>query len=126
MAEKITTSKAPQPVGAYNQAVKAHGWVYVSGQIALSPEGDFIEGDFSAQATQVFNNIASILDASGSTLDDIVKLTVFLKDMTYAPLLNKVMASFFEAKLPARSVVACAGLPMEALLEIDAVACVLP
>jgi len=119
----VNTEEAPQPVGFYAQAVKAGGWLYVSGQIPLDPQtGQPLTGNFAEQAGKTLDNLAAILKAGGSSLDAVVKITIYLSDMAYFNEFNSIYASYFEHSRPARSCVAVSRLPKDALLEIDAVA----
>ncbi len=119
----INTGEAPLPVGPYAQAVKAGGFLYVSGQIPLDPQtGQFPAGFFAEQARQALDNLAAILKAGGSSLDSVVKVTVYLSDMAYFAEFNTVYAAYFEQSRPARSCVAVRELPKAALLEVEAIA----
>lgn len=118
----ITTEKAPAPVGAYSQAVSAGPFVFVSGQIALNQEGQLVQGDIVVQTVQVLENIRAILEAAGLGLKDVVKTTVFLADLADFAEMNRVYAEFFPQNPPARSTVQVAGLPRQALVEIEAIA----
>jgi len=119
----VNTEEAPHPVGFYAQAVKAGGWLYVSGQIPLDPQtGQPLTGNFAEQAGKTLDNLAAILKAGGSSLDAVVKITIYLSDMAYFNEFNSIYASYFEHSRPARSCVAVSRLPKDALLEIDAVA----
>jgi 2-iminobutanoate/2-iminopropanoate deaminase len=119
----ISTDKAPQAIGPYSQAIRAGNLVFVSGQIPLSLEtGELIEGDISAQVGAILGNIRSILEASSSSLDKIVKTTVFLIDMDDYPVVNAVFTEFFPSDPPARSAIQVAGLPKGARVEIEVIA----
>lgn len=120
--EIIKTDKAPQAIGTYSQAVKVGNTVYLSGQIPLVPgSGDLIEGDMRAQIKQVFDNLSAVADAAGGSLQDVVKLNVFLPDLSHFPLVNEVMAEYFQEPYPARAAVGVAALPKGADVEMDAV-----
>lgn len=122
MKQIIRTDKAPKPVGAYSQAVKAGNTVYFSGQIPLVPEtGKMIAGDIAAQIRQVFKNIQAVAEAAGGKLSDIVKLNVYLIDLSHFPLINSTMAEFFKEPYPARAVVQVSALPRSAEVEVEAV-----
>ncbi|MBV9087749.1 MAG: RidA family protein [Acidobacteria bacterium] len=123
MKEIISTSNAPQALGPYSQAVKAAGFVFLSGQIAIDPAtNQVIEGDISKQTERVLENLSSVLQAAGSGLDRAVKVTVFLKDMgDFAPM-NAVYGRYLKDKPPARSTVEVARLPKDVLVEIDVIA----
>ena len=119
----VSTPDAPQAIGPYSQAVKANGFVFVSGQIAIDPAtGQVITGDVAAQTERVCKNLAAILSAAGTSLDRAVKTTVYLKDMGDFARMNDVYAKFFVGAPPARATVAAAGLPRNVLVEIDVVA----
>jgi len=119
--EIIQTNKAPQPIGCYSQAIRIGNTVYLSGQIPLDPQtGKIIEGDFRAQVQQVFKNIQALAEAAAGDLKDIVKLTVYLIDMSVFGTVNEVMESYFQKPYPARSVIAVAALPKNVKIEIDA------
>jgi len=119
----VLSSKAPQPIGPYSQAVIAGDMVYCSGQIPLDPEtGLLVDGDLEAQTTRVLDNLDAVLRESDSSLDQTVKLTVFLTDLRNFDILNRVMARRFSSEPPARSVVQVAALPKGAALEMDLIA----
>lgn len=122
--EIINTDNAPAAIGAYSQAVKVSNTVYISGQIPLGPiEKNLVSNDFDQQAHQVFTNLAAVARASGGTLNDAVKLTVYVTDLGNFPLFNDVMAIYLEPPFPARATVEVSALPMGALVEVDAVLC---
>jgi len=126
MREKIQTEKAPAAIGPYSQAIKAGGLVFVSGQLPINPKtGEFVAGGISEQTRQVLKNVAAILEAAGSSLDQVLKTTVFLADMKEFSGMNEVYGTFFTGPPPARATVAAAGLPRDARVEIEAVALVL-
>ena len=123
MKQIIQTDRAPQAIGPYSQAVKARGFVYASGQIPIDPEtGQFVAGGIAEQTEQVMKNVAAVLEAAGSGLDQIVKTTVFLADMEEFAAMNEVSARFFKNAPPARATVQAAGLPRNARVEIEVVA----
>jgi 2-iminobutanoate/2-iminopropanoate deaminase len=128
MKKVIRTDAAPAPVGPYNQAIVAQGQlVFVAGQIALDPQtGALIGGgDVTAQTERVMHNLSGILEASGATFEDVVRTTVFLKDMNDFAAVNAVYAQYFdEATAPARACVEVARLPKDVLVEIDCIAVV--
>lgn len=126
MGKKIVhTDHAPAGVRPYSQAVVVGNLVYTAGQIALVPEtGKMLDGDVAAQAEQVLKNLTAVLAAAGSSLDNVVKTTVFLNDMKDFATVNGVYAQFFGQNPPARSAVQVAALPLGALVEIEAVALV--
>ena len=122
MKEKIHTRFAPEVIGTYSQAVKAGDTVYFSGQIPLDPVTmNLVTGDIAAQATQVFTNLQEVARAAGGALDQMVKLSIFLTDLTHFPIVNEVMASFFSEPYPARSTVQISALPRGAHIEIEAI-----
>ena len=125
MRERIQTDKAPGAIGPYSQAIRAGGFVFVSGQIPTDPAtGDFVKGGVGEQTERVLQNLKAVLEAAGSSLDLIVKTTVFLADMKEFAEMNEVYAKFFTGAPPARATVAAAGLPRDARVEIEAVALV--
>ncbi len=118
----VKTNKAPQAIGPYSQAVKAGDTVYLAGQIPLVPETMTLEsGDMRAQIQRVFENLGAVAKASGGSLQDVVKLNVFLIDLAYFPLVNEVMAQYFREPYPARAAVGVAALPKGAAVEMDAI-----
>ena len=120
--EIIETKQAPQAIGTYSQAVKVDRTVYLSGQIPLVPETmTVVDGDITAQITQVFENLQAVAQAAGGDLADIVKLNVFLTDLSNFPLVNEIMGRYFQAPYPARAVVGVAALPKGVGVEMDAV-----
>jgi 2-iminobutanoate/2-iminopropanoate deaminase len=121
--ERIQTENAPAAIGPYSQAIRAGGFVFVSGQIPIDPAtGEFVAGGIAEQTKRVLKNLAAVLEAAGSGLDKIVKTTVFLADMKEFSQMNEVYATFFLETPPARATVAAAGLPRDARVEIEAVA----
>ena len=121
--EAVRTDKAPKAIGPYEQAVKVDNLVYTAGQIPIDPKtGNFVAGGIAAQTRQVLENLKAILEASGSSLDRVVKATVFLKNMGDFVAMNEVYAEYLGNTKPARSTVAVADLPRGALVEIDFVA----
>jgi 2-iminobutanoate/2-iminopropanoate deaminase len=121
----IQTDKAPKAIGPYAQAIKANGFIYTAGQIPIDPKtGNFVEGGINEQTRQVLENLKAVLVAAGSCLDQVVKATVFLKNMTDFPAMNEVYGEYLGSAKPARSTVAVAELPRGALVEIDLVALV--
>ena len=117
----IQTGDAPKAIGTYSQAVAAGNTIYLSGQIGLDPQTMEMTEGFDAQAHRVFANLRAVAAASGGTLDDIVKLTVFLSDLTNFVKLNEIMAQYFTNPYPARSAVGVSQLPRGALVEIEAI-----
>lgn len=123
MKEAICSAKAPGAIGPYSQAISANGLVFVSGQLPVDPAtGAFPSEDIGELTAQSLRNIAAILEEAGLTLEDVVKTTVFLKDMNDFAAMNKVYAEFFKGECPARSAVQVAALPKNAKLEIEAIA----
>jgi len=120
--EIIRTSNAPEPVGPYSQAVKAGNTLYCSGQIPLNPSTGAIPDGIEAQTRQVLANLEAVLKAGGADFPNVVKTTVFLKDMNDFPAMNAVYGSAFTDAPPARSTVQVARLPKDVLVEIDAIA----
>jgi 2-iminobutanoate/2-iminopropanoate deaminase len=119
----VLTKDAPQPIGPYSQAIKAGGFVFASGQIALDPAtGKLIEGDIKAQTERVLKNLTAVLAAAGSSMDRVVRTTVFLRNISDFPAMNEVYGQFFKNEPPSRSTVGVAALPRDSLLEIDVVA----
>jgi reactive intermediate/imine deaminase len=122
--EIIQTNQAPQAIGTYTQAVKVDHTVYLSGQIPLVPETmTIIEGDITAQITQVFDNLKAVAEAAGGDLSDIVKLNVFLTDLSNFPIVNEIMGLYFQEPYPARAAIGVAALPKNAGVEMDAIMC---
>jgi len=123
--EAVQTDKAPKAIGPYEQAIKVDGFVFTAGQIPLDPKsGNIVEGGIAAQTRQVLENLKGVLIASGSSLDRVVKATVFLKNMADFAAMNEVYTEYLGSAKPARSTVAVAELPREALVEIDLIALV--
>ncbi len=119
----VSTKDAPQAIGPYSQAIKAGGFVFTAGQIPIDPgTGKLVEGDIKAQTERVLKNLSAVLAAAGSSMDRIVKTTVFLKNMSDFPAMNEVYGQFFKNEPPSRSTVQVAALPKDALIEIDVVA----
>ncbi len=123
MKTPIHSDNAPAAIGTYSQAISASGdFVFLSGQIPLDPQSmEVVDGDFEARARQVFRNLAAVAAAAGGSLDDAVKITVFLTDLDNFATVNKVMEDFFEAPYPARAAVGVASLPKGVDVEADAV-----
>lgn len=118
----ISTDKAPQAIGTYSQAVKHHGFVFISGQIPLDPSSmEVVTGGIEAQIKQVFENLSAVCTAAGGSLDDIVKLGVFITDMGDFPQVNTIMGQYFTAPYPARVAVEVSALPKGVNVEMDAI-----
>jgi len=123
MKQVISTPNAPAAIGAYSQAIVANGMVYASGQLGINPAtGDFAGEDFKSQAEQSLKNVGAILEAAGASFDNVVKVSVFLSDMSNFAILNEVYAQYFKAPYPARSAVAVKTLPKNGLIEIEVIA----
>ena len=123
MIEIICTTNAPAAIGPYSQAVKAGNLLFVSGQVPLDPAtGAPVEATIQAQTTQSLNNLKAILAQAGATMDNVVKTTVFLKDMEDFAEMNRIYQTFFAADCPARSAVQVGRLPKDVLVEIEAIA----
>jgi 2-iminobutanoate/2-iminopropanoate deaminase len=121
--EIISTEKAPGAVGPYSQAVRAGQFLYTAGQIALDPvTGKLVEEDIKVQTRRVILNLQGILDAAGATLDQVVKTTVFMRDMGQFAAMNEIYGQFFGDSPPARSTVEVSRLPLDVLVEIEAIA----
>lgn len=118
----ISTPDAAQAIGPYSQAIKAGGFIFTSGQIALKPDGELVVGGVEAQSRQVLQNLAAILKEAGATLQDAVKTTIFLADMGDFAAVNEIYAAAFGEHKPARSTVQVAKLPKGALVEIEVIA----
>jgi 2-iminobutanoate/2-iminopropanoate deaminase len=119
----ISTDKGPKAIGPYSQAIRAHGFVFISGQVAFDPvTGQLVEDDVAKQTSRVLENLKAIAEAAGSSLDKAVKATVFLKDMNDFAAMNEVYARYFAQQPPARSTVEVARLPRDVRVEIDLVA----
>lgn len=125
MKEIISTENAPGAIGPYSQAIKAGNMVFVSGQIPIDPAtGEFVSGDIHEQTSQVLRNLSAILDAAGTSLNNVVKTTVFLADMNDFSAMNAVYSEFFNENKPARATVEAARLPRDARVEIECIAVV--
>ena len=121
MKNVISTDKAPAAIGPYSQAIEVNGMVYTSGVIPVVPEtGDIPEGS-QAQAKQALTNLSNLLEAAGTSMDNVVKTTVFIKEMNDFGAINEVYATFFSGAFPARSCVEVARLPKDVLLEVEAI-----
>lgn len=123
MKEVVQTNNAPQAIGPYVQAVKINDILYTSGQIALNPNGELVQGDIKVQAKQVMKNLKAVVEAAGSSMDKLIKTTCFIKNMDDFAAFNEVYASFFQGITPpARSCVEVARLPKDVLIEVEAIA----
>ena len=124
MADKqiISTDKAPSAIGAYSQAVRTGNTVYISGQIPLDPQTmEVVEGGFEAEARQVFENLKAVAEAAGGDLNDTVRATIYLLDLSNFGMVNQVMAEYFSEPYPARAAVGVAQLPRDVAIEMDAI-----
>lgn len=123
MREIIATDRGPKAIGPYSQAIRANGFLFLSGQIALDPKtNEFVNGDIRQQTERVLENIKGVLEAAGVNLHHAVKTTVFLKDMNDFAAMNEVYGRYFSSAPPARSTVQVARLPKDVLLEIEVIA----
>ncbi|HUV04969.1 MAG TPA: RidA family protein [Armatimonadota bacterium] len=123
MKEPIRTERAPAAIGPYSQAVKAGGFLFISGQIPLDPAaGEVVQGEAAVQADRALRNIRGILDDSGATLEDVVKTTVFLTDMNDFAAVNEVYGRYFATEPPARTTIQVSRLPKDVRVEIEAIA----
>jgi len=122
--QKVLTDKAPKPIGPYSQAIIVDGrFVYTAGQVAIDPAtNQIVEGDIRAQTRQVLKNVEAVLKAAGTSMNSVVKTTVFLKDFNDFAAMNEVYGEFFSAAAPARSTVEVARLPRDMKIEIEAIA----
>jgi reactive intermediate/imine deaminase len=118
----IQTERAPAAIGTYSQAVRAGNTLYVSGQIPLDPAtGNMISGDIDAEIRRVFDNLKAIVDAGNGSMDNVVKVTVFLTDLVHFPRVNEIMATYFDKPYPARAAVGVAALPKGARVEMECI-----
>jgi 2-iminobutanoate/2-iminopropanoate deaminase len=123
MREVIATEQAPKAIGPYSQAIRAQGLIFTSGQVAIDPAtAQVVAGDVSAQTDRVLKNLSAILQASGSSLEKVLRCTVFLKNMGDFAAMNEVYGRYFKQAPPARSTVEVARLPKDVLVEIDSIA----
>lgn len=117
----ISTEQAPAAIGTYSQAIKVGPAVYLSGQIPLHPQTMEMPEDFEAQTVQVFENLKAVANAAGGSLQDVVKLNIFLTDLKHFTKVNEIMARYFEQPYPTRAAVGVAALPRDAAVEMDAI-----
>ena len=122
MKKVISTDKAPAAIGPYSQAIEVNGMVFTSGVIPVNPETGVIPEGVEAQATQAFTNLTNLIEAAGTSMDKVIKTTVFIKEMNDFAAINEVYAQFFTGEFPARSCVEVARLPKDVMLEIEAIA----
>ena len=120
--EPIHTPRAPAAIGPYSQAIRAGNTVYLSGQIPLDPTTmEIVKGDIRAQTRRVFDNLAAVAEASGGSLANAVRLTVYLTDLSHFPIVNEIMAEYCKAPYPARAAIGVAQLPRGAAVEVDGI-----
>jgi reactive intermediate/imine deaminase len=120
--EPIHTTRAPAAIGPYSQAIRAGATIYLSGQIPLDPKTtELVKGDVRAQARQVFDNLAAVAEASGGSLANAVRLTIYLTDLANFPVVNEVMAEYCKEPYPARATIGVAQLPRGAAVEVDGI-----
>lgn len=122
MKHVISTNQAPAAIGPYSQAIEVNGMVYTSGQIPINPENGEIPEGIKAQAEQVMKNVKNLLEAAGTNIENVVKTTVFIKDMNDFSVINEIYAGYFKENCPARSCVEVARLPKDVLMEMEAIA----
>ncbi len=120
--EIIQTPNAPAAIGPYSQAIKSNGLIFTSGQIAITPNGELVDRDIKRQTRQVLTNLQNILAEAGSSLDDVIKVTIFLEDMNDFGVVNVIYAEYFGDHKPARSTVAVKTLPKNVMVEMDVIA----
>jgi len=121
--EAVYTPEAPKPVGPYSQAVRAGCFLFVSGQIPIDPStGEMVRGDFEAAARRVLENVKAIVEAAGGSMDDIVKVTVYMTDLSLFKTFNTIYSEYFRDRKPARAVIGVASLPLDAPIEMEAIA----
>lgn len=120
--QPIHTDEAPAAIGSYSQAIGSNGLVFLSGQIPLDPDSmEIVDGDFEARTRRVFDNLKAVAEAAGGSLDEIVKLTVYLTDLGNFATVNEVMADYFTEPYPARAAIGVAALPKNADVEAEAI-----
>jgi len=121
--EAVFTDRAPRPVGPYSQAVKAGNLLFISGQIPIDPRtGELVRGDFKSAVRRVMENLKAIVEAAGATMDDVVKVTVYIRDISKFGEFNEVYSKYFRGPPPARVVVEVSNLPLNADVEVEAIA----
>ena len=120
--KSVVSKDAPAAIGPYSQAIKVQGFVYTSGQIPLTPDGEMVEGTIQDQTRQILENLNAVLKEAGSSLDKVIKTTIYLTDMDNFFAVNSVYSEYFSQNYPARSTVAVKKLPKDAQIEIDAIA----
>ncbi len=123
MKEAVHTDRAPNPIGPYSQGIRANGFIFLAGQVALDPKsGELISGDVRQQTERTLENLKGVLEAAGANLNHVVKVTIFLKNMSDFAGMNEIYARYFPKVPPARSTVEAARLPKDALVEIELIA----
>jgi 2-iminobutanoate/2-iminopropanoate deaminase len=123
MLDAVSTDRAPRAIGPYSQAIRANGFIFVSGQIAIDPAtNQFITGDAAEQTVRVMENLKAIVEAAGSSMDRVIKTTVYLKDIADFAVLNEIYGRYFPGTPPARATVEAAALPRGARVEIELIA----
>jgi len=123
MKEAVHTDRAPNPIGPYSQGIRANGFIFLAGQVALDPKsGELISGDVRQQTERTLENLKGVLEAAGANLNHVVKVTIFLKNMSDFAGMNEIYARYFPKLPPARSTVEVARLPKDALVEIELIA----
>lgn len=123
MRQAVSSPEAPRAIGPYSQAIRAGSLLFLSGQVPIDPAtGDIVEGDIAAQTHRVFQNLGEVLKAGGATFDQVVRATVYLKDMNDFAVVNEVYGTYFSSPAPARATVQVARLPKDARVEIDLIA----
>ena len=120
--QKVQTDQAPQAIGPYSQAVKIDGFLFTSGQIPLNAAGELVQGGIEEQTRQVFRNLEAVLNEAGAGFNDVIKVTVFMKDMNQFSIVNDIYAEYFASHQPARSTVEVARLPKDVGIEIEVMA----
>lgn len=121
MSKVISTDKAPAAIGPYSQAIEVNGMVFTSGVIPVDPQTGVIPATIEEQANQTFSNLKNLIEASGATIDKVIKTTVFIKEMNDFGKINEIYATYFKEPFPARSCVEVARLPKDVMLEVEAV-----
>ncbi|TCS94301.1 RidA family protein [Hazenella coriacea] len=120
--KRIETKHAPEAIGPYSQAIQMGEWIFTSGQIPLTPEGELVEPDIEKQAHQTFRNVEAVLEAAGCQLKDVVKTTLFVKDLGHFEQINAIYGKYFSEHKPARSCVEVSRLPKDVLIEMEVIA----
>ena len=121
MTKVISTDKAPAAIGPYSQAIEVNGMVFTSGVIPVDPQTGVIPATIEEQANQAFSNLRNLIEASGATIDKVIKTTVFIKEMNDFGKINEIYATYFKEPFPARSCVEVARLPKDVMLEVEAI-----